>query len=239
MNFFIAPVPRQGSTVAIASQFPGPMCEQAGTVTVDERLMAMALAEARRALADRHFPCGCVLVRAGEVVASGCNEVYRRKDPTRHGEMVALEAAFRHLDGSSILLPGSTAYVTVEPCLMCAGALLQAGVARVVFGTRSGDYGSLRTEDVLRSHGLTQHVSWEGGVLADECQALLREWTAYKQRILAQAKGRSGRDVGALLDQEGLTAAHLAAWQTERAAIDAERARTSPSARDPRYGPVA
>lgn len=192
--------------------------ERGGSVTSDEKFMKLALAEARRALAERHYPCGCVLVVAGRVVASGRNEVYRRRDPTRHGEMVALDAAFPYLDGRSILIPHSTAYVTVEPCLMCAGAFLQAGVEHVVFGAHSGDYGPLRTGDVLRTSNLTDQITWRGGVLADECRTLITQWADYKQQVLAQLENRSPAAVAALLLKEGLTPAHVSAWRAERAA---------------------
>jgi len=192
--------------------------ERGGGVTSDEKFMQIALAEARLALGERHYPCGCVLVVGGRVVATGRNEVYRRRDPTRHGEMVALEAAFRRPGASSVLLPGSTAYVTAEPCLMCAGAFLQAGVEHVVFGAPSGDHGSLRTGDILRASGLADQIGWRGGVLADECRTLLREWMDYRQQVLAQLEGRSATDVASLLRIEGLTMAHVSAWRAERAA---------------------
>jgi len=93
----------------------------------DDQFMQLALLEAEQALAERQFPCGCVLVRDGSVIARGRNRVYLDRDPTRHGEMVALGQAA--LVGGAA---GAVAYVTVEPCLMCGGAFLQAGVKRVV-----------------------------------------------------------------------------------------------------------
>ena len=182
----------------------------------DEDYMRLALQQAQRAMADRHYPCGCVLVSAGSVVAAGRNEVYRRADPTRHGEMVALETAFRALGNDSILLPEVTAYVTAEPCMMCAGAFLQAGIHRVVFGARFPDSGAIPTADLLEQYQLTNRIDWVGGILQEECGNLLRQWSDYKSAVLRQVRDASPAGLEALLAREGLTRARLAAWDWEQ-----------------------
>ena len=141
----------------------------------DERFMRLALAEAERALEHDDVPVGAVLAHAGEVVGAGHNERELRQDPSAHAEMLALQAGARAL-GSWRLLD-TVLYVTLEPCAMCAGAIVLARVPRVVYGTtdpKAGAAGSVL--DVLAEPRLNHRPVVEGGVLADECAALLREF---------------------------------------------------------------
>ncbi|MFI7675039.1 nucleoside deaminase [Actinophytocola sp. NPDC049390] len=138
-----------------------------------------ALDVARRAHATGDVPIGAlVLAPDGTELAAACNAREALGDPTAHAEILALrEAATRHGDGWR--LTGCTLVVTVEPCTMCAGALVLARVARVVFGAwepRTGAVGSLW--DVVRDRRLTHRPEVVGGVLADECAALLDEFFA-------------------------------------------------------------
>jgi len=142
--------------------------------------MRRALAEAEGALEHDDVPVGAVVARGGEVVAVGRNERERRGDPTAHAEILALQAASRAL-GSWRLLD-TVLYVTLEPCAMCAGAIVLARVPRVVFGTedpKAGAAGSVL--DVLAEPRLNHRPSVEGGLLAVECAALLRTFFAVRR----------------------------------------------------------
>ncbi len=148
----------------------------------DENLVRAALDVARRAHATGDVPIGAlVLAPDGTELAAACNAREALGDPTAHAEILALrEAATRHGDGWR--LTGCTLVVTVEPCTMCAGALVLARVARVVFGAwepRTGAVGSLW--DVVRDRRLTHRPEVVGGVLADECAALLDEFFATRR----------------------------------------------------------
>jgi tRNA(adenine34) deaminase len=147
---------------------------------VDKEFMAIAIAEARKALEHDDVPVGAVVVHQGEVVGAGHNERERRQDPTAHAETLALQAAARRR-GSWRLLD-CTLYVTLEPCAMCAGAIVLARVPRVVYGTadpKAGAAGSVL--DVLAEPRLNHRPAVEGGVLADECAGLLREFFAARR----------------------------------------------------------
>jgi tRNA(adenine34) deaminase len=147
----------------------------------DERLMRLALAEAARALEHDDVPVGAVLAGPdGAVVAAGHNERERRQDPTAHAEMIALREAARAL-GSWRLLD-TTLYVTLEPCAMCAGAIVLARVPRVVYGAvdpKAGAAGSVL--DILAEPRLNHRPAVTAGVLAPECAALLTEFFAARR----------------------------------------------------------
>jgi tRNA(adenine34) deaminase len=144
----------------------------------DTALMRLALAQAERSLATEDVPVGAVVVAAdGAVVGRGCNAREATGDPTAHAEIVALREAARAV--GSWNLSGCTLAVTVEPCTMCAGAALAARVSAVVFGCwepKTGAAGSLW--DVLRDRRLPHRVEVRGGVLADECAALVERFFA-------------------------------------------------------------
>ena len=136
--------------------------------------MRRALELARLAQAEGEVPVGAVVVRGGEVIGEGWNRPIGSYDPTAHAEIVALRAAAK--SQQNYRLPGTTLYVTLEPCPMCAGAIVHARVERVVFATidpRSGAAGS--TFDLLPSDERFNHYTCcEGGVLAEESAAMLR-----------------------------------------------------------------
>src|SRR3954454_18407590 len=147
---------------------------------MDKEFMAIAIAEARKALAPADVPGGAVVVHQGEVVAAGHNEREHRQDPTAHAETIALQAAAR-LRGSWRLLD-CTLYVTLEPCAMSAAAMVLARVPRVVYGTaapKAGAAGSVL--DVLAEPRLNHRPAVEGGVLAAECAALLTAFFASRR----------------------------------------------------------
>ena len=141
----------------------------------DEAYMRRALELAERALDEGEVPVGAVLVQDGRVIGEGWNRPIALSDPTAHAEVLALRAA-----GSSsgqYRLPGASLYVTLEPCPMCAGAILHARISRVVFGApdpKSGAAGSLM--DLLQHQGLNHRVEHQGGILEDECGRLLRDF---------------------------------------------------------------
>ena len=139
----------------------------------DEYFMRLALMEAERALAHDDVPVGAVVVHDGEVIGAGHNERELREDPSAHAEMLAIREAARAL-GSWRLL-GTVLYVTLEPCAMCAGAIVLGRIPRVVYGTadpKAGAAGSVL--DVLAEPRLNHRPEVAGGLLADDCAALLQ-----------------------------------------------------------------
>jgi tRNA(adenine34) deaminase len=150
-------------------------------MTADTDYMALALEQARRARGAGEVPVGAVLVQGERVIATGANRPISACDPTAHAEIEALRAGARSL--GSYRLADTVLYVTLEPCLMCAAALVHARVRRVVFGTwdpRAGAAGSML--DAFALPGLNHRVDVFGGVLQDECAALLTEFFESRRR---------------------------------------------------------
>ena len=140
-----------------------------------ESLMDLALAQARRAESKGEVPVGAVLVdRSGDVMASGFNRPISRNDPTAHAEMVVLREAA--LNAANYRLPGTTLVVTVEPCLMCAGALVNARVTRLVYGIREPKWGSVESLLNLQDLGLNHRIEVVSGVREKECGDLMRNF---------------------------------------------------------------
>ncbi len=148
---------------------------QAPGAEQDQYWMHRALELARRAAAAGEVPVGAVLVRDGERIGEGWNRPIGGCDPTAHAEVLALRAAAERI--GNYRLVGSTLYATLEPCPMCAGALVHARVARVVFGATDPRAGAAGTVfDLLQSPLLNHRCAVVGGVLAGECGLLLREF---------------------------------------------------------------
>ncbi len=147
----------------------------------DEYFMRLALREARLALEHDDVPIGAVVVHGGgEVIGVGHNEREVRQDPTAHAELIALREAARAVGGWRVL--ETVLYVTLEPCAMCAGAIVLARVPRVVFGAsdpKAGAAGSVL--DVLAEPRLNHRPEVTGGLLAQECGALLTEFFAARR----------------------------------------------------------
>jgi len=170
-----------GATVTVRRS-PHPLCGHDGVVAStarffprDEWFMRLAIREAERALEHEDVPIGAVVVHDGEVVGAGHNERELRQDPTAHAEILALRQASTAL-GSWRLLD-SVLYVTLEPCAMCAGAIVLARIPRVVYGTtdpKAGAAGSVL--DVLAHPRLNHRPELAGGLLAAECAALLTDF---------------------------------------------------------------
>ena len=140
-----------------------------------ESLMDLALTQARLAEAAGEVPVGAVLVEgSGEVIAAGFNQPISAKDPTAHAEIVVLREGARRL--GNYRLPGVTVVVTVEPCLMCAGALLNARVARVVYGAREPKWGAFESLLRLENLGFNHRIELIPGVREKECADLMRNF---------------------------------------------------------------
>jgi tRNA(adenine34) deaminase len=146
----------------------------------DEHFMRLALREAERAGEAGDVPIGAVIVRDGEVIAAAGNEREQRADPTAHAEILALREAAARLGGWRI--PDSVLYVTLEPCAMCAGAIVLARVPRVVFGARDPKAGAAGSVlDVLGEPRLNHRPQVEGGLLEGESAALLESFFAARR----------------------------------------------------------
>ena len=142
--------------------------------------MRLALREAERALEHDDVPIGAVVVRGGEVVATGHNERELRQDPSAHAEIIALREAARVAGSWRVL--DAVLYVTLEPCPMCAGAIVLARVPRVVYGAsdpKAGACGSV--VDIVGEARLNHRPEVAGGLLAEECGALLSEFFASRR----------------------------------------------------------
>jgi tRNA(adenine34) deaminase len=146
----------------------------------DERWMAAALAEAARAADEGEVPVGCVVVKDGHIVGRGHNRTETLKDPTAHAEVVAIGAAAAALENWR--LTGTVVYCTIEPCLMCTGALVLARPGRVVFGAPDPKFGCLGSRyDVARDNRFNHRLNVTAGVLAEEAAAMLKEFFRSKR----------------------------------------------------------
>jgi tRNA(adenine34) deaminase len=149
-----------------------------GSIDEDLEYLRAAMSEAREAEEAGEVPVGAVVVYRGEVIARGQNRVLRDHDPTAHAEMVALRQAGREL-GNYRLAPGCALYVTLEPCAMCAGAILHGRVSRLVYGAadpKAGACGSIAGLEVMNHPALNHRVEVVQGVLGEECGELLKNF---------------------------------------------------------------
>ncbi|MCC6342241.1 MAG: tRNA adenosine(34) deaminase TadA [Bryobacterales bacterium] len=154
----------------------------------DEEFMEMALALASEARRAGEAPVGAVVVKDGVVVGRGFNSPVSRVDPAAHAEILALREAAQRV--GNYRLNGTTLYVTLEPCVMCAGALVAARVARVVFGSRDLRFGGVRSKFRLADNELLNHrVEVAEGVLAAECLRLLRGFFEERRRAASTHGG--------------------------------------------------
>lgn len=151
----------------------------------DEYFMREALSLARSAECLGEVPVGAVVVLDSQIVGRGFNSPIGENDPTAHAEVAALRDAARNL--SNYRLPGCSLYVTLEPCAMCAGAILHARIARVVYGARdpkTGVHGSV--VDLFAVDRLNHHTEILGGILAEDCAGMLSGFFASRRRARAQ-----------------------------------------------------
>ena len=148
-------------------------------VELDRQFMQQALDQAKLAAIAGEVPVGAVLVRDGQVISTGFNQPISNNDPSAHAEMMAIRGA-AHAE-SNYRLPGTTLYVTLEPCTMCAGAMLHARVERVVFGAidpKTGAAGSVL--NVFLEKQINHQTQVEGGIMGEECGQILRDF--FKER---------------------------------------------------------
>ncbi len=146
----------------------------------DKQFMRLALAEAEKAFSEGEVPVGAVIVRDGEVVASAHNGPIGLKDPSAHAEILALRRAASV--ASNYRLTETTLYVTIEPCLMCAGALVHARVSRLVFGALDPKGGAVASlYRVLDDNRLNHRIGVTGGVLAEECSEIMSRFFREKR----------------------------------------------------------
>jgi tRNA(adenine34) deaminase len=200
----------QAETVGASSAEPAPYDLPVGTSTNaslpdelsapliserDRRFMALAQAAAEEARAAGEVPVGAVLVRGDEVIAKGFNHPIGAHDPSAHAEMVALRAAAQAVE--NYRLPGCELYVTLEPCLMCAGAIMHARIARVVFGARDPKTGACGSVvDAFANSRLNHHTTVTGGVLESECGAALKAFFAERRRASREAREAARTEPG-------------------------------------------
>lgn len=164
----------------------------------DATFMQLALNQAGRAVELGEVPVGAVVIRNGVVIASGYNHPIATHDPTAHAEVMALRAAAQVL--GNYRLPGCELYVTLEPCAMCAGAMMHARLARVIYGAsdpKTGVCGSVL--DLFSQGTLNHHTEVTGGVLAEQCSALLKSFFA--ARRLAARKRLAAIDLAIHCDK--------------------------------------
>ncbi len=149
--------------------------------------MRQALEQAQHAWDLGEVPVGAVVVKDGVVIARGYNQPIGQHDPTAHAEIVALRAAAEAL--GNYRLPGCELYVTLEPCVMCSGAMMHARLAKVVYGAtdpKTGACGSVL--NLFEQEQLNHHTAIAGGVMADECGAMLKSFFAARRAAAAAAK---------------------------------------------------
>lgn len=160
------------------------------SVEWDLQWMQLAYELAFEAQAQGEVPVGAVLVADNQLIASGFNQVITTHDPSAHAEMVAIRAA--GLQRQNYRLPNTTLYVTLEPCPMCAGALIHARVERVVFGAFDPKTGAAGSVFQLIPHEAHNHrITVQGGVLQEQCAAQLQAF--FRERRLAQKSKRDGQ----------------------------------------------
>ena len=141
----------------------------------DQKWMRHALQLAKRAAKQGEIPVGAIVVQDGECIAEGWNQSIQQNDPTAHAEIVALRKAAQHLNNYRLM--NTTLYVTLEPCVMCAGAIIQARVKRVVFGAYDNKAGAAGSRfDILRDTRHNHVVECVSRVLAEECGACLTQF---------------------------------------------------------------
>ncbi|MDR5854369.1 tRNA adenosine(34) deaminase TadA [Caballeronia sp. LZ062] len=170
----------------------------------DRRFMALAQRAADEARRTGEVPVGAVVVLGDEVIATGFNHPIRGHDPSAHAEMVALRAAAQALQ--NYRLPGCELYVTLEPCLMCAGAIMHARIARVVYGAadpKTGACGSV--VDMFANERLNHHTAVTGGVLADECGHALKNFFAERRRLAREERAAREAQAQARLTADSFT----------------------------------
>ena len=156
----------------------------------DQYFMREALALAAQGALLGEVPVGAVVVQNGEIIGRGYNCPISGSDPSAHAEMVAIREAAKAVD--NYRLPGSTLYVTLEPCSMCAGLIVHSRVARVVYGALEPKAGIVQSQGQFFTQGFLNHrVLYEGGVLGEECGVMLSEFFRMRRAAKDAEKGKA------------------------------------------------
>ncbi len=146
----------------------------------DKAFMDVALENARLAMTAGEVPIGAVLVRGGEIIAHGHNEPILSCDPTAHAEIVVLRKAA--IAEGNYRLVGSQLFVTIEPCIMCVGAMLHSRVSRIIFGAKEPRFGALTSNmQILDNMRFNHKIEWHGGVLAEQSSLLMHNFFQLKR----------------------------------------------------------
>ncbi len=155
--------------------------KQAPQIDFDENFMAEALKEALKAGKEDEVPVGCVIVHEGKIIGRGHNRTLALQDPTAHAEILAITAASEHLN--SWRLSGCMVYSTIEPCIMCAGALVLARVDRLVYGAPDPKFGACESlYNIVQDSRLNHRMTVSGGILKDQCAEIMQEFFRKKRR---------------------------------------------------------
>lgn len=133
--------------------------------------MELALKKAEEALERGDYPAGCVVVKNGKVVGEGSSSGRSKKDPTAHGEMIAIKDACKEL--GKRFLEGCTVYTTVEPCLMCGKAMVYARIDKVIYGTEHGEYDGKKTFDILKENDIGKNIEVVSGFMSENALKLM------------------------------------------------------------------
>ena len=150
------------------------------TLPTDNHFMIRALELAQQAANRGEVPVGAVVVRNGEIIGQGHNQPIASHDPTAHAEIMAMRDASKNL--SNYRLTGCDIYVTIEPCTMCVGAMVHARIRQIFFGALEPRAGALTSQLQLMEDGRFNHsILWEGGILADQCASVLRDFFRQKR----------------------------------------------------------
>ena len=140
----------------------------------DSYWMQEALKLARHAAVDNEVPVGSVVVLDGKIIGSGFNSCIKNKDPSGHAEILALRQAAANIGNYRLI--NTTLYVTLEPCVMCVGAMIHARIARLVFGAKDPKTGAIESVVKLLSYNWNHKINYQSGILDTECSELLKEF---------------------------------------------------------------
>ena len=154
-----------------------------------EKFMGEALKQAKKALRKDEVPIGAVVVKDGKIISRAFNQTESKNLPTAHAEILAIEKACKKL--KDWRLDGASLFVTLEPCPMCAGAIVNARIDKVYFGAYEPKSGSAQSKfSILDDSGLNHKTEYQGGILKDECESLIKNY--FKEKRLEKALTKSG-----------------------------------------------
>ena len=157
------------------------MCDGFINMNIDEKYMSIAIKEAKKAEALDEVPVGCVIVNDNKIIAKGHNLREQKLDPTMHAEIVAIRKACKK--NKSWRLEGSTIYITIEPCAMCAGTILWSRCARIVYGASDPKGGAIESSlHLFESKNINHHPEIVGGVLKEECAKIIKDYFKNKRK---------------------------------------------------------